>query len=1094
MVSRLRRAMAGVLVSLFVSATVSTAQTTFGSIRGIVSNPAGAPIPRATVTVTNEGTGSIRHVMTGATGDFSVASLDVGSYRISVNAAGFSSYQHEGLILAANQVINLNITLALGTVIAPTQEKVPVPIINTTNATLSGLVTSQSIEALPETARQSAEGGFEDMMALNTGTSTGAADVINGTNQASGELLAADGIALLGNMSDFGVNEEQPSYGAVQEVSVITSNAPAEFAWPVATTQVTKGGTNEFHGGAFELYNGNALNTRDFFSPNIPARVYNNFGADLGGPIRKNKTFFFFSYEGSRTGAKQLLVASVPLPAWRNGDLSSLLSQGIVISDPSTGLPFPNNLIPSNLISGVSQKVESLYPLPNFGPPGTATNNYRQNFPGVGTTVWDAYNARVDYNFSTRDTIFGRFNIRGVPQMYVNDLPIIGVVSQHRHGQGSVFSWTHIFAPTVVNEFRMGYVRGHNIYFPVTIGSDLIQQFGIQGVSVKGIHNVPAFDITGVTSIDMDAAGNQYEDHLQPTLEYIDDLSWAKGKHSLKFGFDAIHDQLYGSKYSSSIYGQYSFPGVYTGFGYADFLLGIPETTTLSVPSPYNYIRGTLWGLYVQDEFKISKRLVFSYGLRWDLQSPYAEKHGKIYNFDPQTGALVVPDNGADAISPLFPKNISIVTASQAGFPRDSMIDFHKDQIRPRVGFAYAPWRNGKTVIRGGYGIYSNIVYADLPTHMIGGPFSGAATYINAINNGVPLFSFPDPFLAAGTISTQNITGVNPVFKPPYTQQWNFTLERQAGSVALRASYVGTHAGDLLFPRNLNQPRPGPAPFSVSKRPYPLYNQVIWLDSGGNEDFNALEVSATKTYGKNLTFATGWTWAKDLTDVGNSTSVRGVQIQNQFNREAERGNNPDTLPQRWFGYASYAIPVGDGQRFVSHASPLVNALLDGWNTSWNISVQSGHFFTPTFDGFDPSNTAVFGGRPDRIVGAPLYTSRRSINSWFNANAFKVPGCPDSQPLCPNPANVARFGNAGVGILQGPGAVYFDFSLAKTFPIRETTNLQFRVNMVNALNHPNYSNPAADISNITTVGSISATAGTFGELATREIDFKLKLQF
>jgi Carboxypeptidase regulatory-like domain len=1099
--STMTRLLIGIPFSFLWVASAGLAQTTFGSISGTVSDPSGAVVPRATVTVTNEGTGIVRRVTTGSAGDFNAPDLDVGSYRIHVAATGFAVYERGGLVLSAHQVINLNVSLALASTATVTQVTSAAPIIDTSNATLSGIVTGKGMEQVPLVSRHHADSGFYDFMLLNAGTAqvpdNGSGATINGTNQASGQLVAIDGIALMRNTSGYGAGEEQPSFDAVQELNVITSNAPAEFAAPVATTEVTKGGTNQFHGAVFETYNGNALDTRDFFSPNIPGVVYNDFGANLGGPIQKNKTFFYFSFEGSRTGSEQLLLASVPLPAWRNGDLSSLLSQGITLINPATGAPFPNNQIPSNLISPVSQKVDNLYPLPNFGPPGTLSNNYRQNFPGVGTTVWDVYDGRVDHNFGTHDTIFGRFDTRRVPQTYTNVVPSIGHEFQVRNGFSSVFSWTHIFAPTVVNEFRVGYVRGRNLYYPDTVGSNVIQQVGIQGVSTSGIHNVPIFDITGVTPIDMDAACDSFQDHLEQNYEYIDNLVWTAGRHAMKFGFDAIHDQVYGARVSSNIYGQYSFPGVYTGFGYGDFLLGIPQTTTLGLPTPYNYIRGTVWGLYGQDEFKVNTRLTLNYGVRWDIEPPYQDKNGEIYSFDPKTGSLVVPDNGIRHINPFFPTNIPIVTASQAGYPGGSLIDFHADDIRPRIGFAYAPSRNGKTVIRGGFGIYSNLIYSSIPVGMTGGPFSGSATYINSITNGVPLFSFPDPFLSSGTSSTENIQGVNPTFSPPYTEQWNFTAERQLGNLGVRASYVGTHAVNLLYQRNLNQPPPSLTPFSTTEYPYQLYDQITWVDSGATQDFNALEVSATKSYGKNLTFNSGWTWARDLTDAGPSTSPTGTLIQNAFDLRAEMGNNLDTPTHRVFGYATYTLPFGRGQHWLNNTRPVVQAFLGGWNTSWNTVVQSGEWFTPMFAGFDPSNTGVFGGRPDRIGNGKLsHSTGQTIYNWFNVSAFKIPGCPNSQPLCSDPTDIGQFGNSGVDILRGPRLFNFDFALMKNFPLGERFQLQFRANMVNALNHPNFYQPDPDISDVGTVGTVSGTttANGLGEPTTREIDLWLKLQF
>jgi hypothetical protein len=1037
-----------------------------------------------------------------------------------VTAPGFATYEQSSLNLTANQVIDLNVALVLASTATMTEVTAVAPVINTSNATLSSVVTGQSMEQVALVSRHHADAGFYDFMLLNPGTAqvpdNGAGATINGVNQASGQTVSIDGVALMRNSSGFGAGEEQPSFDAVRELNVITSNAPAEFASPVAATEVTVGGTNQFHGSVFEAYNSNILNTRDFFNPgDIPGIVYNNFGANIGGPIQKNKTFFYFSYEGSRTGSSRLLVASVPLPQWRNGNLSSLCStyssggictdpNGTQLVDPTTGMPLPNNTIPSNRITSVSQNITGLYPLPNYGPAGLVADNFRENFRGVGTTVWDVYNARVDHNFGTHDSIFGRFDTRRVPQDYTDVLPSIGHVFQVRNGFSSVFSWTHIFAPTLLNEFRTGYIRGRNLYYPYTIGSDVIKQVGIQGVSTTGIHNVPIFDTTGITPIDMDGACDQYEDHLEQNYSYIDNLTWTKSRHFMKFGFSAVHDQVYGAKLSSNIYGQYIFPGAYTGFGYADLLLGIPQTTTLSHPTPYNYISGTVFGLYAQDDFKVNSKLTLNYGLRWDLSPPYQDKNGELYTFDIKSGALVVPDAGVKNINPAYPTNIPIITATQAGLP-NSLLDFHKGMIRPRIGLAYSPSSSDKTVIRAGYGIYSNLVYANVAAHMNGGPFSGGLTYQNAINNGVPLFSFPYPFLPSSSSvappTSEDVQGTNPHFKTPESQQWNVTVQRQFGTVGLTASYVGTLSLHQLYRRDLNQPPPSLNPYSSTERPYQSYYNVIWVDDGGTQSFNALELSATKTYGKNLTFNAGWTWAKDLTDVGDSTTIRGTVIQNAFDRRAERGNNVDTPTHRVFGYAIYALPFGRGQRFLGNANSILQGLFGGWNTSWNTVIQSGEYFTPTFSGFDTANVGVFGGRPDRIGNGKLSrSSGQTINNWFNLNAFKIPGCTDNEPLCSNPANVGRFGTSGYDILRGPLLFNFDFALMKNFAIRENLKLQFRVNMVNALNHPNFYQPDSNISDGAypqgSAGVVSGTAAAngLGEPTTREIDLWLKLIF
>ena len=503
-----------------------------------------------------------------------------------------------------------------------------------------------------------------------------------------------------------------------------------------------------------------------------------------------------------------------------------------------------------------------------------------------------------------------------------------------------------------------------------------------------------------------------------------------------------------------------------------------------------------------EDGFRVNKSLTLNYGLRWDLLGPYYGTSGNIYTFDPSNGALVVPNNGVSRINPDYPKNLPIVTASQAGYPANSLLNFNKDDVEPRIGFAYNLFGHSTTVIRGGYGIYGNLVNQPLANSLLsGGPFSGSVQYINAITNGVPLLSFPSPFLPSGTTSTQTPNGVNPNLKTPHTQEWNLSVERQFGPWGLRISYLGSRTDQLVYLRNRNEPAPSMTAFSSSERPYPLFGNITYADSGGNELYNALEVAVDKKFGNNLTLHTGWTWQKGVTDTldsaGGGNVYAGQVIQNQFNRAVEKTNDGVNLPQRVFADALYQLPVGRGQHFLSNSRGVVQGILGGWRTSWVMIAQSGSWFSPSFSGSSPSNTGIIGGLPDRIAGVPLYPAQRTISDWFNPNAFKVPGCPDNNPVCSSSAqaNIGRFGDANYNSILGPPLFDLDFGLFKEFRIGERFWLTFTTTMNNVLNHPSFTTPTSNISSVTTVGTIGSTAtADFDEPTSREITLGLRLRF
>jgi hypothetical protein len=903
-----------------------------------------------------------------------------------------------------------------------------------------------------------------------------------------------DGIVEMQDLVGSGGSGIGPDLENVAEINYVLVNSPAEFKGATTVTTVSKSGTNQFHGSLYYDYNGSSLNARDFFSTSVPFAVYNDFAASIGGPIRKNKTFFFADYEGSRNHRATVVTDNTALEPWRTGDFSSLLANGKTVKNPFTGEAFQNNMIPASMIDPVSQNLQSyFYPLPNCGAPGQTAGNWCGNLPS--TTDFNIIDGRVDHYFSERDTVFGRYSYHRMPILGQRGLlPPVGTYNQQRNDGSAIFSWSHTFSPSLLNEFRAGYSRDISNVSSTLMGDEIISQVGIQGVNTTGIPGQPTLSITGLTG----TSSYSIHDKALTNYEGTDNLSWTHGKHAFKFGVDFIYDQNNQNYLPNNLYGSFSFAGRYSGFAYADFLLGLPQTTGLSNPAPSSYLRGKMWNFYAQDQFKVTARLSLTYGVRWELTPPYTDKFGRIFNYSPAAGALVVPSKGLEFINPLFPKDVKIISAEEAGYPSESLLEYHKHNFYPRVGLAYKLTSDGKTVIRAGYGLFGNAIYGTIARNLEGGPFGGTVTYFNSITDGVPLLTFPNPFVpAAGEVGGfSDASGFNPDLNVPYLQQWNVTLERQIGTVGISVAYVGSHAVNLLYGRNINQPPPSTTPFSVSALPNPNFNSITWYENGGSQKYNSLQVSATKRKG-NLQLSTGWTWARDLTDQSDNDWVFADNpIQNQFNRRAEWGNNAYTPIHRFYADAVYALPVGRNQRFLSQMPRVADAFLGGWRLSTVVTLQTGQWFTPVFDGFDPSNTNTIGGRPDRIAGAPLYPDNQTINNWFNAAAFRVPGCPDNNPVCDSPANVGSFGNAGVNILSTPAMKNIDLALMKEFRLAERSTLRFQTTFSNAFNHPNFGYPDPDISSPDTVGTITSTNGNYlsGSSTSRVINFSLRLQF
>jgi hypothetical protein len=1071
----------------------AAAQTTFGSITGTVTDKSLSVVPRAQISVTNEATGVSRRAVTGTDGIYTITDLFPGTYLLRVEAKGFSRMERAGIVLDANRVVNVDVQMTVGAATERIEVTAAAPVVNTETSTTSYTKTSEHLLDMPVLIRQSNSNEGFAIYNPGVGVNDSGNFYANGVRQID-NYLSNDGIVEMADPDGVGGGPIAPDLDSVAEISYILANAPAEFKSPVNFTTVTKSGTNQLHGSAYYDYNGRLLNARNFFSNTVPFRVYNNYAVSAGGPIRKNGTFFFGDFEDSSNHIASVINASTPLVPWRTGDFSGLLSRGIVLKNPFTGQNFPNNQIPANLLNPTSLKAQDfLYPLPNFGSPTTQSGNFRTQHPG--SQVFKVVDGRIDHNFSEHDIVFGRGTYRRYPiNVWENFLPPLGQRDQLRTDSTAVLSWTHTFSPNLINEARTGYGRNRNFFEPHLVGSDILNQIGIQGITTAGLHNIPVFSITGITGTNQLA----YNVDLETNFQWTDNLSWTRRSHSLKFGFDVIRDQIGGGGVPNTVYGSYTFTGVYTGQAYADFLLGIPQRTAQSAPVPVRYMRGTMWSMYAQDQWKITSRLTASYGLRWELQGPYYDKLGRIFGFDPKTGSLVVPDNGVPNISSLFPKNIPIETATEAGYPDKSLVRFPKHNIYPRIGLAYKLTADGKTAIRAGYGVYGNTIYGALISSSRGGPFAGSETFFNSITNGVPLLSFPNPFISgAGQVGgLQNVSGFNPNIRTPYTQQWNMTLEKQIRTVGISIAYIGAHSVDLLYRRNLNQPPPSTQPFSEYLNP--RYNNITWTENGTGQSYNSLQISAVKNVGQNLTFSSGWTWARDLTDAPDDDWIYPDNpIQNQYDRRSERGNNTFTPIQRFYADVVYALPFGARQHFFSSMPAVGNAVLGGWRISSVITLQTGQFFTPSFDGFDPSNTNTQGGRPDRIVGVSLTPpGGQSITNWFNVAAFRIPGCPDSNPICSNPANIGRFGNAGVDILQGPPMKNVDLALMKDFKLYERLAVQFQCVFANAFNHPSFANPNGDISSPNTAAQITGTHANYlkGSGASRAINFAMRLRF
>jgi hypothetical protein len=1083
------------LLTALVGARAVQGQTTFGTITGVAKDQTGSVIPNAAVTLTNEKTGFTYKSTTSNSGVYIVPNLLPGSYTLRVEAHGFEPSVTSGINLNANQTANVDAPLMVGgTGNTYVEVKGSQPILNTQTAALSTVLTPEQMEQMPLITRQKGDEGVYGYAFFNTGVSNARCQscsiIANGARYLD-QQPTVDGITVMSSMDSVGGSTVQPGLEGMGEVDVILSNASAEFSQPVQLAMVRKGGTNTFHGGFFYNYNGSRFNAANYFSTSVPFRVYNDFGASLGGPILKNKLLFFGDYEGSRESTAVIDTLNVPLPQWRTGDFSSLNTPLI---DPHTQLPYAGNKIPSNQISSVSQNIQAMYFLaPNYGPPTLQAGNYRALFhPGNnGVTNYNRFDTRIDFRPSERNSFYGGFSYSRMPiSAYVAPvIPPFSFRSSLRVASSGVVAWTHTVSTNLLNEFRVGFARDNNQIKTPVVGDNILSQVGIMGVPVIGIPTYPVFNVTGITSPNVvpNFGG------VTTDFELTDNVSWVHKTHLVKAGFDVIRDRNSSFFYGGSVYGTYSFTGAFTGSPYADFLLGTPQSTSLTSPAPTPHWIGDWWAAHIEDQWKPTTRLTINIGLRWEAQEPYSEQKGLMYNFNPASGSLVVPQKALAQVSKLFPSNIPIQTAEQAGYPSTNLVDKHFANFYPRMGIAYRPYGDN-TVIRGGYAMYGLTTYGSAAGFLSGGPFSGSESFTNKFVNGSPLFSFPHPFLDTGTIASQSVNGINPHLKIGYLQQWSLTLEQEIAGFDLGGSYVGARTSNLPYVRNLNQLEPGLALFSAARHPYPNYFSIAWADNGGVDNYNSLQLFAKKPYGKNLVVNAGFTWAKDLTNVQDNSSFGGSQIQDAYNLNGDYGNSSAYIGKNFFAQIVYTLPIGKGQMFLGNAGRTTDLLIGGWRMAWIVDKHSGFYFTPTFSGYDTSNTNSFTGRPDVVSGVSPYAAHKTITSWLNPSAFKIPGCPDTTPVCSTPSNVGRFGNASVNSLVGPGLTDVDLSLYKDIHLGEKIVSKFNATATNVFNHPNFGVPAANIKSTGTYGVVTSTAADLYGQQSRFLDFGMRVQF
>jgi hypothetical protein len=1051
-----------------VGAATSYAQSTFGSFVGAVHDPSGAVVADCVITLTNIATSAQRSAVTDKDGNYSLVNLEPGAYQIVMQAPGFEVATLKNLELLARQTIRADGSLVLaGQVQAVDVTASNVAVITTEVSSIAETKSGRELVDLPIAIGSRASGSTSAISTLTTqaGVQTDNAGNLSVAGTKPSQLsVTIDGISTMSVRSEAPIAELFPSFGTIEEIRVSEINNSAEFGGVSDITTISKSGTNGLHGGAYENLQNTAMNARNPFSPTVSLIHMNDFGGYFGGPIAiprvykgKDKSFFFMSYEHLKLPRQQFITQSVPSLALRNGDLSVY------------GL----GQLPLSSLSPVSlAALTYLFPLPNTGPVNAIANNYSVNFPTPISS--NQADLRLDHVINPKQTVFvrGTYKIRDVVNPPLSTGTILaGGLQQPEMDYAFTAAHNYVIAPTLVNELRLGITATRVITSDNADAAALVAAIGVPLPNPPTGNTTPTFTITGFQPTNSTASSVS----RSQTKQFLDNFTWTKGGHTYKFGGDVRRLSAYFSNvFAANRAGQYTFNGSVSGLNpYQAFLQGIPDRTGVGiVDAPDSNGSAIHYGVYAQDDWKVTPHLTVNYGMRWEYHPPFTDGWKNIAVFLPEPYSVIngATVHGAVAVADGAPVNSTfagsiaptpIYSASQIGLP-NTLHYSDKTSFAPRVGFAWRPFKDDKTVIRGGYGRFIEAMLGTLTSAGWAVQSSEVGSFTNTIVSGQPTLTLAHPFPSnlaqPGTQSFQLSADVH--YHDPYVQQWNFTIERALGfNTGLRVSYDGNHGSDIGYTQNLAQVAPNTIGFAkaAAGSPYPLWAYIAQESTGARSNYEAMTIAGNKRMSHGLQFSTSYTFAKNLSSGQgyNPTAFAtqaGGTVTDIYNINLDYGNVAFTHRDRFLSTFLYELPFGRKGMLFHKANGFVDAIIGGWQLSGVLLFQTGAYLTVIAPGADPSgNNSVNtsgNGRADIVPGASLTPAKQGIGGWINPAAFVKPA-----------NNIGRAGDSPVGVVAGPGTQAVSLSMFKAFDIKEKVRFQIGAAASNALNHPNYAVPS-----------------------------------
>jgi hypothetical protein len=1110
--------------SSFLLAQVNTA-----SLTGLITDPTNATVGQVKVTAQNSATGYSRTTESDSSGYYSFENLPIGSYRITVSRQGFATLA-ETVDLNTAEKARRDFTLKVGATEETVEVTTAAPSLSPDDASIGTVMGSDLIEKTPLFLRN-----WDDLLRVVPGvqiarytqqsgaTSAGRVGDFNvhGVHSLQNNFLL-DGIdnnTFSENVQELSTESGHPSVDTLQEFHIITNPYSAEYGRsPGAAVSVsTKGGTNKLHVLAYEYLRNQFFDANDFITKSQgapkPENNQHQFGANIGGPLLKDKLFGFFNYEGTRIHQGVSRTATVPLANERIGDFSAAAAAANAlpkayqtIYDPTTGHPFANNQIPTGRIDSAMSQLIALFPAANRpNPQAPNVNDFFRNAGLLDNN--DSYTGRMDWTATPSDSVFGRYsyftrfrfipgNFGGIP----DGTSTSAFGRQNLSGTSIAIGWTHIFTPSLLNDFHFGFVRNKSLAQQDPFGLNAANQF------IPGIPNNPAFaggvPLTQFTNFGFLGSPDFLPKQQVPQqFEWVDTVSWALHKHALKFGLNFYGPMRNLFQDEPGTRGDLGFTGVFTscpafptlvnnvqvcadntslpvsqtGLSYADGLLGLVQSTQLT---NVFFVDQRMWMIagFAQDDWKVTRKLTLNLGLRYDFASPVTEGQNRMANFNPAGSG-------------------SLVFAKDGSLDSKSLVKPYKTAFGPRVGFAYSPLHD--TVIRGGYGIYYTLFerfgsedeMALNPPFLVNKTLASNAAPVLIAKNGFPA-NFLDPTtINFNALQAFHLRAVNTENQAPMIQEWSFGVQHQFSSVwSAELNYVGTKSTHLDRLLNFNQPTIVNG-VSTGVVPYPNFGYIEFMTQNGIAKYNGLEASLLRRFRNGLDLRLAYTYSRSTDDTPQELESNSGAAPNGRNPQAWYGASDFDIPHRVAFTYSYDLPFGHGKAFL-HNGVLAH-IFGGFRTSGVYTYYSGHPFQVT-EGNVSSTLDAFGqatGVPNvvgaqKIVGDPL--------CWFYAATNK--NCVAMAPGTANPYQLVEVtskklvGNLGRNPLRGPHTTVFDAAVTRDFKMTERANLQFRWEVFNLSNTPLFGQPNGNL-NSGAVGTITSLSGD-----PRVMQFALRLSF